>query len=171
MASSYTYAFFHCYYGFQNFPFFCVTLCVLHALQNATPSHSAEHATHTGWSKERGILKCVVAVKECVRRGGRNLQDVIFKHWKFGLLSLKRQVVMVQFLSINFFLDFFNFCWVFQKIPFFVSLCIWGLVVNATPSPLYSRVRYLLPILLEAGWVTQHLQEINIHVPRRNSNS
>jgi len=78
---------------------------------------------------------------------------------------------MVQFLSINFFLDFFNFCWVFQKIPFFVSLCIWGLVVNATPSPLYSRVIYLLPILLEAGWVTQHLQEINIHVPRRNSNS
>ena len=30
------------------------------------------------------------------------------------------QVVMVQFLSINFFfLDFFNFCWVFQKFPFF----------------------------------------------------
>ena len=32
---------------------------------------------------------------------------------------------MVQFLSINFFfLDFFNFSWVFQKFPFFVSLCI-----------------------------------------------
>ena len=29
---------------------------------------------------------------------------------------------MVQFLSINFFfLDFFHFCWVFQKSPFFVS--------------------------------------------------
>ena len=28
---------------------------------------------------------------------------------------------MVQFLSIIFFLDFFNFCWVFQKFPFFVS--------------------------------------------------
>ena len=27
---------------------------------------------------------------------------------------------MVQFLLINFFfLDFFNFCWVFQKFPFF----------------------------------------------------
>ena len=27
---------------------------------------------------------------------------------------------MLQFLSINFFfLDFFNFCWVFQKFPFF----------------------------------------------------
>ena len=36
---------------------------------------------------------------------------------------------MVQFLSINiFFLDFFNYCWVFQKFPFFcvtlyISLC------------------------------------------------
>ena len=29
---------------------------------------------------------------------------------------------MVQFLSINFFfLDFFNFCWVFQKFPFFCA--------------------------------------------------
>jgi len=46
-----------------------------------TPSHSAEHATHTGWQKERELLKCVVAVKECVRGGGRHLQDVIFKHW------------------------------------------------------------------------------------------
>ena len=38
MASSSTYAFFHCHYAFQKFPFFCVTLCVLHALQNATES-------------------------------------------------------------------------------------------------------------------------------------
>ena len=29
----------------------------------------------------REILKCVVAVKECIRGGGRRLQDVIFKHW------------------------------------------------------------------------------------------
>ena len=43
-ASSSTYAFFHCHYAFQKFPFVCVTLCVLHALQNATPSHSAENA-------------------------------------------------------------------------------------------------------------------------------
>ena len=42
MASSYTYAFFHCHYAFQKFPFFFVTLCVLHALQNATESHSVE---------------------------------------------------------------------------------------------------------------------------------
>ena len=60
---------------------FTVTLCVLHALQNATPSHSAQHATHTGWHKRTGSLKCVVAVKECIRGGERHLQDVIFKHW------------------------------------------------------------------------------------------
>ena len=47
MASSSTYAFFHCHYAFQKFPFFCVTLCVLHALQNVTELHSAEHAKHT----------------------------------------------------------------------------------------------------------------------------
>ena len=35
---------------------------------------------HTqGDTKEREILKCVEAVKECIR-GGRHLQDVIFKH-------------------------------------------------------------------------------------------
>ena len=45
MASSSTYAFFNCHYAFQKFPFFCVSLCVLHSLQNATESHSAEHAT------------------------------------------------------------------------------------------------------------------------------
>jgi hypothetical protein len=32
-------------------------------------------------TKERELLKCVVAVKECIRGGGRHLQDVIFKHW------------------------------------------------------------------------------------------
>ena len=36
---------------------------------------------HTqGDTKERELLKCVVAVKECIRGGGRHLQDVIFKH-------------------------------------------------------------------------------------------
>ena len=125
MASSSKVAFFHCHYAFQKFPFFCVTLCVLHALQNATLLYSAEHATYTQYdTKERELLKCIVAVKECICGGGRHLQDVIFKHRQFGLLSLKRQVVMVQFLSIIFFLDFFNFCWVFQKFTFFVSLCI-----------------------------------------------
>ena len=55
-------------------------MCVLHALQNATESHSAEHATHTSDTKERELLKYVVAVKECIRGGGHHLQDVIFKH-------------------------------------------------------------------------------------------
>ena len=54
---------------------------VLHALQNATELHSAEHATHTqGDTKERKLFKCVVTVKECIRGGGRHLEDVIFKH-------------------------------------------------------------------------------------------
>jgi len=45
----------------------------------------------------------------------------------FGLLSLKRQVIMVQFLVNKICLmDFFNFCRVFQKFPFFVSPCIIG---------------------------------------------
>ena len=36
---------------------------------------------HTqGDTKERELLKCVVAVKECIRGGGRHLQDIIFKH-------------------------------------------------------------------------------------------
>ena len=34
-----------------------------------------------GDTKERELLKCVVAVKECIRGGGRHLHDVIFKHW------------------------------------------------------------------------------------------
>ena len=36
---------------------------------------------HTqGNTKERELLKCVVAVKECIRGGRRHLQDAIFKH-------------------------------------------------------------------------------------------
>jgi len=30
---------------------------VLHALQNATLSHSAEHATNTGWHKRTGTFE------------------------------------------------------------------------------------------------------------------
>ena len=33
-----------------------------------------------GDTKQRELLKCVVAVKQCIRGGGRHLQDVIFKH-------------------------------------------------------------------------------------------
>jgi len=32
-------------------------------------------------TKERALLKCVLAVKECTRGAGRHLQDAIFKHW------------------------------------------------------------------------------------------
>ena len=31
-------------------------------------------------TKERELSKCIMAVKECIRGGGRNLQGVIFKH-------------------------------------------------------------------------------------------
>ena len=41
--------------------------------------HSTQHTQ--GDTKERELLKCVVAVKECIRGGGRHLQEVIFKHW------------------------------------------------------------------------------------------
>ena len=40
--------------------------------------HSMQHTQ--GDTKERELLKCVVAVKECIRGGGRHIQDVIFKH-------------------------------------------------------------------------------------------
>ena len=37
---------------------------------------------------------------------------------------------MVQFLSIIFFLDFLNFCWVFQKFPFFLCHSVLESTVN-----------------------------------------
>ena len=107
MASSSTYAFFHCHYAFQKFPFFCVTLCVLHALQNATESHSAEHARSE--SNER------MHKWRRTPSTGCNFQTLII-----GLLSLKMQVVMVQFLSIIFFLGFFQFLLGFSKVPVFL---------------------------------------------------
>ena len=41
--------------------------------------HSMQHTQ--GDTKERELLKCVVAVEECICGGGRHLQDVIFKQW------------------------------------------------------------------------------------------
>ena len=120
MASSSTYAFFHCHYAFQNFPFFCVTLCVCCMLCIMRLRRILQSMQHTqDDTKERGLLKCVVAVKECVRGGGRHLQDVIFKHWYCGLLSLKSQVGMVQFLSINFFSWISSILGGFLKVPVF----------------------------------------------------
>ena len=49
---------------------FTATLRILQSMQHTQ-----------GDTKERKLLKCVVAVKECVRGGGSHLQDVIFKHW------------------------------------------------------------------------------------------
>ena len=46
---------------------------------------------------------------------------------------------MVQFLSINFFLDFFNFCWVFQKFPFFCVPCI-----KVKKALLFAHVKFML---------------------------
>jgi len=43
---------------------------------------------------------------------------------------------MVHFLSINFFLDFFNFCWVFQKFPFF---CVTLYNVRRVRSELFLK--------------------------------
>ena len=33
-----------------------------------------------GDTKKRELLKCVVAMKECIRGGGRHIESVIFKH-------------------------------------------------------------------------------------------
>ena len=41
------------------------------------------------------------------------------------LLSLKRQVVMVQFQSINFFLGFLQFLLSFSKVPVFLCHSVW----------------------------------------------
>ena len=81
MASSSTHAFFHYHYAFQKFPFFYVTLRVCVACSAECDSVAFYRACNTqGDTKERELLKCVVAVKECIRGGGRHLQDVIFKH-------------------------------------------------------------------------------------------
>ena len=47
---------------------------------------------------------------------------------------------MVQFLSINFiFLDFYNFCWVFQNFPFFVSPCISKITLASSPFSITNK--------------------------------
>ena len=57
-------------------PCVCCMLCRMRLCRNLQSMQHAQCDT-----KEREILKCVVAVKECIRGGGRHLQDVIFKHW------------------------------------------------------------------------------------------
>ena len=51
---------------------------------------------------------------------------------------------MVQFLSIIFFLDFFNFCWVFQKFPF---LCVTLYLKNHTAHANILREQSAEPFL------------------------
>ena len=61
-----------------------ITTCLL---RDSNPKYQClsrilQSMQHTqGDTKERELLKCLVAVKECIRGGGRHLQDVIFKHW------------------------------------------------------------------------------------------
>jgi len=77
---------------------------------------------NTGWHKKKGTFEM---------RSGSHVQLAALRNrdlelqTNFGLLSLKRQVIMVQFLSI------FFFCWissifvgVFKSSRFFVSPCI-----------------------------------------------
>ena len=124
MTPSSTYAFFHCHYAVQKFPFFSVILCVLHALQNATPSHSAERATHTGWHKRTGTfeLRSGSERMHTWRRTpstGRNIQTLII--W----ITVSSKASFNSSISVNnFFLGFIQFLLGFSKVPLFVSLCI-----------------------------------------------
>ena len=53
--------------------------CMICRMRQSRILQSMQHTQ--GDTKEREFLKCVVAVKECLRGGGSHLQDVIFKHW------------------------------------------------------------------------------------------
>ena len=82
MASSSMCVFFHCHYAFQNFPFFCVTLCVLHALQNATLSHSADHLINnklipnSAHGKRESIYVTLQNVLEKTQRGNGQTEGI-----------------------------------------------------------------------------------------------
>ena len=82
--------------------------------------------------KKREILKCVVATMYSWQHCGTGtLNYRQLRHFSNHGSDLKRQLIMVQFLSINFLLDFFNFCWVFHKFPFFfASSCIYVFVIS-----------------------------------------
>ena len=57
--------------------FLCHT-CMLCRMRRSRILQSMQHTQ--GDTKERELFNCVVEVKECIRGGGRHLQDVIFKH-------------------------------------------------------------------------------------------
>ena len=97
MASSSTYAFFHCHYAFQKFPFFCVTLCVLHALPNATESHSADwkrsfQATgrqHRGCIIPQAVTHSLVLLKmgEIITRNMLSWLDLLINRYLLHLFG------------------------------------------------------------------------------------
>jgi len=67
---------------FKSSRFLCHPVFVLHVLQNAKESHSAEHATHTGWHKRTGTFEMRSGSKrmQTWRRRpstGRNFQTLI----------------------------------------------------------------------------------------------
>jgi len=62
----------------RSFVSLCVC-CMLCRMRLCRIMQSMQHTQDD--TKERELSKCVVAVKECIRGGGRHLQDVIFKHW------------------------------------------------------------------------------------------
>ena len=106
----------------------CVTACgIMHARccrPQATPSHSAEHATHTGWHKRTGTFEMRSSSERMhtwrkTPSTGRNFQTLII--W----ITVSLKASCNGSISVNnfLFLDFFNFCWVFQKFSFFVSPC------------------------------------------------
>ena len=106
--------------NFKSSRYLCHPVCVACSAECDSVAFCRACNTHTqDDTKERELFKYIVAEKECICGGGRHLQDVIFKHWQYGLLSLKRQVVMVQFLSMNFFLGFLQFLLGFSKVHVF----------------------------------------------------
>ena len=68
----------HSFKSSRSFVSPCVC-CMLCRMRRSRILQSMQHTQAD--TKERELLKCVVAVKECIRGGGRHLQDVIFKHW------------------------------------------------------------------------------------------
>ena len=124
MASSSTYAFFHCHFAFQKFPFFCVTLCVLHALQNATESHSVEHATHTERHKRTGTFEMHSGSERMhiwrrTPSAGRNFQTLII--W----ITVSWKASCNGSISVNNFFSWISSIFVrfFKSSRFFVSPC------------------------------------------------